>query len=203
MVDTSDKTLIRRARSGEGDCLEALIERHKPLVSGIARSYFLVGGDTDDLVQEGMIALYNAATSYDLSSDASFKTFARLVVRRRVQSAVKGALRLKNMPLNNSLGLNNQGMLIIAGADESDNDDDEGIFVVSSDLTPEQQLLNREQLRSVTDAIRAALSENEYRVLVYYVKGLSYANIAENIGTTLKMVDNALTRIKNKLAHLA
>jgi len=201
--EANDATMVVRARSGEVECLETLMKRYKPLVSGIARGYFLVGGDIDDLIQEGMIGLYNAVTSFDVHSGASFKTFATLCVRRRVQSAIKSAIRLKNLPLNNSLSLNNQGMLILTRSIDSEDDDDEAIYVVSSDQTPEQQLLNKEQLKSVTDEIGLLLSEQEYRVLVYYVKGLSYAQIADKTGATLKAIDNALSRIKSKLAHLA
>ena len=202
MKSIEDEVLIMRARADEEDCLNELINRYKPLVSSIARAYFLVGGDTDDLIQEGMIGLYSALLQYDAGEQASFKTFATLCIRRRVQSAIKGALRLKNQPLNNSLALNNQGMLVVSKPAEEDGEDEEGIYVVSNDLTPEEELLNKEQFESTAAEIKSVLSEAEYKVLVYYIKGMSYAGIAERTGFSLKAIDNALSRIKGKLAHL-
>ncbi|MCL2539904.1 MAG: sigma-70 family RNA polymerase sigma factor [Firmicutes bacterium] len=199
-----DSELLKRAASGETDCLEQLLERYKALTSGIARGYFLIGGDTDDLIQEGMIGLYKAILGYKEGNDTTFKTFAALCVRRQIQTAIKQDGRLKNRPLNNSVGLNGQGMLIVPNPEsESDEDEDVGVYVVSSELTPEQLLLNREQLKDVTCQIHKSLSDYEYRVLALYVKGLNYTQIAEKTNSNIKAIDNALSRIKTKLSYLA
>ena len=113
MIKQVENNLIKLARGGDQEATNELIENYKGLVNSIARRYFIVGGETEDLIQEGMIGLFNAIQSYDETSEASFKTFANLLIKRKVQSAIKSANRQKNKMLNQYITVNNQGIIVM------------------------------------------------------------------------------------------
>ena len=195
----TDEQILLLYKSGDENALDFLLEKYKSLASKIARSYFLVGAESEDILQEAMLGLYSACRTYT-DNGASFKSFATLCITRAVQSAVKKANRLKNKMLNESLSLSNQGSVLLDGKDLDD--EDVSLYVPSNILDPEDALLAEEQKNEINRIINENLSIKEKKVLVLYLNGLSYAQIAEKIGDTTKSVDNAISRTKKKLEEL-
>ncbi len=177
-----DEALVKRAQAGDGDATEVLLRRYMNAVRARARRFFLVGGETDDLVQEGMIGLYSAIVSFQESAGKSFKNFAYLCVTRHILDAVKGMSRRKNGPLNNSVSLFDPDLSEFAGEE-----------------TPEDFLLLGESRTELKLKLLKELSDFEFRVVTMYLGGMSYARICEATGKDLKSVDNALARSKRKL----
>ena len=197
MQKKSDEELVKLIREGKQGAIEELFSRYKPVVSSVARSYFLVGSELDDLVQEGMIGLYKACKNFNEKS-ASFKTFAYLCIKRQIQSAVKQANRQKNKVLNNYISLDSQG-----GYKTGENGEEEAVLVIpSSDLSPDDEIIERENYEEILTKIKRALSPLELKVLTLYLKGKSYQTISKMVGKNTKSVDNSLHRIKNKLEFL-
>lgn len=191
-----DRQLIEKARQGDELALDTLISRYKILASKIARSYFLVGAEYEDVLQEAMIGLYKAYTSYDLKGKTAFSTFAHMCITRSVQSAVKSANRKKNMMLNQRLSLSNQGAV------EANDDDEVTLVLASKDFSPDEKLIHSENLQDIKRKIIKALSVFEQKVLSLYLKGYSYSDIATKLDVSNKSIDNALTRIRKKLEFL-
>ncbi len=201
---TPDEALIRRIRKGDEDATELLMERYKGLVRGKARFLHMMGGDSEDMIQEGMIGLYKAIRDYDEEKQASFSTFANLCVTRQLYTAVEGANRKKHLPLNTALSLN---------ATAQSGEEKDGGHPARLDLMragtgsePETALIEREsekeRLRYLEESIRTTLSPMEKKVLQYYLAGESYTSISEKIGRSRKSVDNAMQRIRVKLRPL-
>ena len=166
------------------------------MVSSVARSYFLLGSELDDLIQEGMIGLYKACQSYS-EKNASFKTFAYICIKRQIQSAVKHANRQKNKILNNYVSLDAQG-----GYKTGDGEEEALLILPSSNLSPDDEMIEKENLEEILNKIKSALSPLELKVLTLYLKGNSYQTISKMVGKNYKSVDNSLHRIKNKLEFL-
>lgn len=197
-MSQTEEELLKKAKSGDAKSLEKLLEMFKPTVNSIARGCFLVGGDIDDLVQEGMIGLYKAILSYEKNENTKFSTYAYVCIKRQVLEAIRASKRFKNLPLNNSyISINNQGMLVLKA--EQDEDDEDGVFLTSLAPSPLESFLVHEQELKLTEKIKSLLSEFEYGVLALYLKGFSYADIAQKVGKDNKSVDNAISRIKTKL----
>lgn len=192
----SDIELIKKAKNGDNEAIEKLLNEHKQLVNFVTRKYFLVGGDNDDLLQEGMIALCKAINSYDETKGVSFATYAKTVIENTIINAIKSDASNKNILLNNSYGLTNQGQIT------NNSEDDFGYTIASDSLTPESQVISTEQTKDIVKQIKDCLSDYELKILKYYLKGLSYTQIATELGVSSKSVDNALNRIKNKLNFL-
>ena len=176
----TDEQLVELHKSGNADAFAAICERYKELVKGISRAYFLVGGDRDDLLQEGLLGLLKAVNTYNASVGATFKTFAYTCIENNVKSAVKKAYNKGNVPLNNSVSLS------------------EGIEIFAPD-NPEDKVLSDEREREFNTRLTRGLSSNEKIILDLYLKGLSYAEIADEINGDVKKVDNALQRIRKKI----
>ncbi len=192
-----EDNLIKQAKNGDEQAQEQLFNSYKQLVNHVARHYFLVGGDQDDLIQEGMIGLYKAINSYDETKTVTFGAYAKTLIEHQVINAIKSDSALKNSMLNQSFTLNNQGSITI------NDDDDSSTFVVPSTKdTPENLVLSSEGTKSIAKEIKKVLSEYELKVLKLYLKGLNYNDIAVVLDTTPKSVDNALSRIKGKLQFL-
>lgn len=186
----SDDELIIMSRSGDDRAEEILAKRYGKLVRICSRQFFLVGGDGEDLIQEGMLGLLNAIRRYDPAGDASFKTYAERCIRNRLLTAVESANRMKNDPLNRGLSLD-----VLQGEDE--------VFSHSDRLSvrcPEDIILEREQVTEMRIAYKRRLSKFESDVLERYLRGLSYAEIAVSMGKTEKSIDNAVQRIRKKFA---
>ena len=181
----TDEELVALAQNGDKQATETLLLRHAGLVRGCARGFFLIGGETEDLIQEGMIGLYNAIGEYQRKEDgSSFKNFAYLCVSRRIIDAVKASARKKNLPLNN-------GTQILFADDWA-----------APELSPEEMLILRDDRREFRQKISVVLSDFEFKVTTMYMDGMSCAEICEATGKTVKSVDNALQRSKRKLQEV-
>ncbi len=181
----SDESLALAAQAGDKAAMEELLRRYKNTVRGVARTFFLAGGDAEDLAQEGMIGLYRAACDYR-AGGMSFKNFAYLCIQRRIIGAVRSAARQKHAPLNRSVPLpaENEGERLYPSVD------------------PEALLIGDEERSEFLARLRGALSPAEYRALTLYMEGLSIAEIAAREGRTEKSADNAVQRAKRKAAAL-
>lgn len=193
--ELDDNELQRLASTGDKDAEEQLTVRYLRVVRICSRPYFLVGGDSEDLIQEGMIGLLSAIRQYDSAREATFKTYAEKCIRNRIISAVKAASSLKNLPLNDFVPI------------ESLQSDESQISLLASGLnrsTPEEQVLaseSEEISKSFYLSFIKLLSRFEATVIEQYLSGLSYREIAERTGKTEKAVDNAIQRIRRKLAQ--
>lgn len=189
----SEDRLIDLMQHGDNEAGSELSLRYRPLIKKCTRPYFLVGGDEEDLIQEGMMGLVTAMQTYSSDRQCSFKSYAELCIKRRILSAIKAANRFKHMPLNYRLSL-----------DEIYADDDEPSAIDERySLTPEQQIIREEEIRRLRALSQSLLSNLEKKVLDLYLEGLSYEEIAKGIGKPVKSVDSALQRIKKKLARAA
>jgi RNA polymerase sporulation-specific sigma factor len=188
--------LILRARRGDDGAVNELLDRYRVLARAKARSYFLVGSDRDDVVQEGMIGLYKAIRDFQPDRGASFRTFAEICVTRQIISAVKGATRMKHAPLSTSVSLDRP-----AGDDGGQSLGELVPALASAD--PATAVVSAEQLRALQKHFDEVLSDLETQVLRHHVEGKSYDEIAAMLQRHVKSVDNALQRIKKKLqVHL-
>ena len=178
----TDEELVERAKGGEQRATEQLLSRHRNLVRGIARRFFLIGGETDDLVQEGMIGLYEAVMEYERGkTSGSFKSFAYLCVRRRIVDVVKSGASKKNAPF--------------AGGEAPPIDEWE-----SSGPSPEDIMIFNDDTSKFYKEMGRVLSDFEFKIVVmYYMEGFTYAEICQTLGKSAKSVDNALQRSKKKL----
>jgi len=188
-----DESVVKLAQSADGLALEYLLNKYKNFVRSKARSYFLIGADHEDIVQEGMIGLYKAIRDFKPEKLSSFRAFAELCVTRQIITAIKTATRQKHIPLNSYVSLNKPLY---------DEESDRTLLdVISEDVPsdPETMLIDREDLSFIEGRIGEMLSDLEKRVLVLYMDGKSYVEISEEMGRHVKSVDNALQRIKRKL----
>ncbi len=194
-----DLELIRKAKQGDETSLELLLAKFKPLACKIARRYFLAGQDEEDLYQEAMIGLFKAEQSFNENAGQDFKSFATLCINRQIQTAVKNSNRKKNKILNESISLNNQG-----GIDLYESDDDEQLYFIipSSSPLPDDELIYKEKVDEIKNAIDQKLSTYERKVLSLYLKGLSYKEMGQILEKETKSIENCLSRIKSKLSYL-
>jgi RNA polymerase sporulation-specific sigma factor len=197
MENLSDELLTQKAKQGDIKSLDFLMQKYKKLANKIARSYFLLGAEYDDLLQEAMIGLYKAISSFNKDSTASFHTFAHMCITRNVQSAVKTANRQKNQILNSSLSLDEK----VESGFSFDETNDINLFVLST-KSPDEKLIENENFVEIKEKIKDALSNFELKVLMHYLSGESYTQIAQKLNVENKSIDNALSRIRNKLVFL-
>ena len=188
-----DEDIVELAQVSDGAALEYLLNKYKNFVRTKARSYFLIGADHEDIVQEGMIGLYKAIRDYRKEKLKSFRAFAELCITRQIITAIKTATRQKHIPLNNYVSLNRPIY---------DEDSDRTLLdVITEEVpsNPEEMLIDREDLSVIEGRIGQMLSDLEKQVLVRYMEGKSYVEIGEEMGRHVKSIDNALQRIKRKL----
>jgi RNA polymerase sporulation-specific sigma factor len=191
-----DDELVRLAKTGNNDAINRLLHKYAQFVRVKAMSYFLAGGDSEDLIQEGNIGLYKAIRDYRYDRAASFRSFAELCVSRQIITAIKTASRQKHAPLNTYVSFSYSP----AGAPQ------EGwtladVIPSGRNSDPVQQVIGAEELESLTDCLNNLLSPLEGQVFRHYVEGLSYEAISALIGHDTKTVDNALQRIKRKVTQ--
>ena len=170
---------------------EALAERYARVVRMCARPYFLAGGDSEDLIQEGMLGLLSAIREYDETKGATFKTYAETCIHNRIRSAVRSANRMKNAPLNDGVSL-----------EDVLSDESQSLGTNFYARSPEEQVLARETENEFISAYSRCLSKLEAKILRLYLDGLSYGEMAAISGRDVKAVDNAVQRIRRKLAKL-
>ena len=188
----SDETLCQLVAGGSREAEEALVTRYNRLVRTCARPFFLVGGDSEDLTQEGMVGLIKAVREYDPAKAASFRTFAEICIRSRLYSVLRAAARDKHVALNQSVPLDTPFF------------DSNSYTSGTSQLAqqnPEESLIDREHTAALLAGVRKQLSEFEAKILGYYLDGLSCREIAETVGRPPKSVDNAVQRIRRKVAR--
>ena len=190
----TDEAIVRVAQQdGDGAALEYLLNKYKNFVRTKARSYFLIGADHEDIVQEGMIGLYKAIRDFREDRLSSFRAFAELCITRQIITAIKTATRQKHIPLNSYISLNRPIY---------EEDSDRTLLDVITEDTPsnpEEMLIDREDLSVIEGRIGSMLSDLEKQVLIRYIEGKSYVEISEEMNRHVKSVDNALQRIKRKL----
>lgn len=189
----TDEDNVESVRSGNSGALEYLINKYKNFVRAKARSYFLIGADREDIVQEGMIGLYKAIRDFRGDKLASFKAFAELCITRQIITAIKTATRQKHIPLNSYVSLDKPIY---------DEDSDRTLLdvICGSRVTdPEELVINQEEFFGLEDKMGEILSELERRVLMLYLDGRSYQEIAVDLDRHVKSIDNALQRVKRKL----
>ena len=169
-----------------------IVQRYKNFVRSKSRSYFLMGADKEDIIQEGMIGLYKATRDYNRDREVSFKSFAELCITRQIISAIKGASRQKHIPLNSYISLNKPAY-----------DDSERTLIevleTEKNLDPEEVVINREQYALIKEVMEAVLSPLEWDVLRGYMDAKSYQEMAEEHHRSIKSIDNALQRVKKKM----
>lgn len=190
--DLSDETLCRLAAEGRREAEEILVTRYQRLVRTCARPFFLIGGDSEDLTQEGMVGLIKAVREYDAEKEASFRTFAEICIRSRLYSVLRAAGRGKHSPLNQSVPLDTPYL------------DSNSYTSGTSQLAqqnPEESLIDREHTAALLAGVRKQLSEFEAKILGYYLNGLSCREIAQEVERPVKSVDNAVQRIRRKVAQ--
>ena len=182
-----DEELISRFKNGESEILDYLMEKYKNMVRKKARTMFLIGGENDDLIQEGMIGLFKAVRDYQPDRDAAFQTFASICVDRQIYNAIQSSNRQKHQPLNSYISLSEQD-----GENEEHLGDNWG-------ENPESIIIDQENVQDLEQEITATLSQMENQVLEYYLAGNGYGEIAQIMGKTPKSIDNALQRIRIKI----
>jgi RNA polymerase sporulation-specific sigma factor len=198
-VQVDDGYLIALAKSGDAIAYDRIVRRYYGFVRLKASSYFLAGGDADDLIQEGLVGLYKAVRDYRTDRESSFRNFAELCITRQIITAVKTATRNKHTPLNQYVSFSASP----ASAQDGEPTLDE-VIPGSPVHDPVNQVISSEELRSLVSCLSTALSELESRVLSLYLDGYSYEQVGERLGCDTKTVDNALQRVKRKVGiHLA
>lgn len=185
----TDEELCLRASHGNNQAETELVRRYGQLVRACARPLFLAGGDSEDLIQEGMLGLLTAIRGFDPGRDASFHTYAEICVRSRLLTAIRAAQGGKHAPLNHSVSF------------EPPLFDGTNAHLFSSVKSPEDVIIGREELKERLDALKCQLSELEANILPLYLKGLSCGEIADRVGRSQKSVDNAIQRIRRKVVR--
>ncbi|HHY76185.1 MAG TPA: RNA polymerase sporulation sigma factor SigH [Firmicutes bacterium] len=188
-----DEEVVEIARAGSVLAQEYLINKFRSFVRAKARSYFLIGADREDIIQEGMIGLYKAIRDFRSDKLASFKAFAELCITRQIITAIKTATRQKHIPLNSYVSLNRPIY---------DEDSDRTLLDImpgNQVLDPEEMVINTEEIGSMETKITEILSDLEWQVLNSYLDGKSYLEIAQDLDRHVKSIDNALQRVKRKL----
>jgi len=188
-----DEEIIRDAKAGDNKALEFLINKYKSFVRAKARSYFLIGADREDIIQEGMIGLYKAIRDFRGDKLSSFRAFAELCITRQIITAIKTATRQKHIPLNSYISLNKPIY---------DEESDRTLLDVISEESvsdPETMMINREEFAGIEVKMGEILSGLEWEVLSKYLQGRSYQEISVELKRHIKSIDNALQRVKRKL----
>ena len=192
-AEYTDEQIVEMSHNGDSAAEEFLLDKYKNFVRSKARSYFLVGADHEDIVQEGMIGLYKAIRDYRPDKLSSFRAFAELCITRQIITAIKTATRQKHIPLNNYVSLNKP--LYDEESDRTLLD----VIIEGRTSDPEEMIINMENVGNIRAKINEVLSGLEQEVLNAYLDGRSYQEIAESLGRHVKSIDNALQRVKRKL----
>ena len=194
LAEMEDEELVARSQTGDVDALELLLQRYRRFARSKARTYFLVGADTDDVEQEGLIGLYKAARDFRADRQSSFRAFAELCVTRQVISAIKAATRQKHQPLNRYVSISG-----VRGSDDPSEGAVEELLDDHRAADPADEVVSQEQIETIRRSMAENLSSLEVEVLRLYVEGKSYNEIGSHLGRHVKSIDNALQRIKRKL----
>lgn len=192
-MDLEDEELVELVHQGTGEALDFLIHKYQNFVRAKAKSYFLIGADKEDIVQEGMIGLYKAIRDFKEDKLTSFKAFAELCITRQIITAIKTATRQKHIPLNSYVSLDKPIY---------DDESDRTLMDVLSGtkvMDPEELIIHQEEFKQIEGKMTELLSDLERKVLALYLDGQSYQEISEELNRHVKSIDNALQRVKRKL----
>lgn len=189
----SDEQLVELVHKGNSEALDFVIHKYRNFVRAKARSYFLIGADKEDIVQEGMIGLYKAVRDYKGDKLSTFRAFAELCITRQIITAIKTATRQKHIPLNSYVSLDKPIY------DEESDRTLMDVLTGTKASDPQELIINREQFSSIEGKVNELLSDLERRVLALYLDGRSYQEISEQLNRHVKSIDNALQRVKRKL----
>src|SRR5690625_834521 len=189
----ADEDIVESVREGNSDALDYLIMKYRNFVRAKARSYFLIGADREDIIQEGMIGLYKSIRDYRGDKLASFRAFAELCITRQIITAIKTATRQKHIPLNSYISLDKPIY------DEESDRTLLDVICGSAVTDPAELMIHREEFSGLEDKMSEILSELERQVLMLYLDGRSYQEIAQELDRHVKSIDNALQRVKRKL----
>jgi RNA polymerase sigma-H factor len=194
LTDLADEDLVGRYRQGDGIALETLLNKYRNFTRMKARSYFLIGADKDDIIQEGMIGLYKAIRDFNFDRQTSFRAFAEICITRQIITAIKTATRQKHIPLNSYISLSKP-----LSADDDQDRSLADVLHTAHVTDPAELLISSEEMKSIKMCFNEILSDFEADVLHLYVEGKSYQEISEHLGRHVKSIDNALQRIKRKV----
>ena len=197
----TDEALIEVYRTSDKKAIEVLVKRYKPLVRHRVKTSYYIGMDKEDLIQEGMIGLFKSINDYNAHKEASFKTFATVCITRQISTAFKTVTRQKHIPLNTSISLDLPVMK--NGEDEEDGVTLMDVLKNKEEFSPEDEVINQENLEVLNKYILKVLSDMEFKVLKLYINGNNYQDIAKIMDKTPKAIDNALQRIKKKLESIS
>ena len=192
-AEMPDEDIVDLAQQGEQFAVEFLVDKYKNFVRAKARSYFLIGADKEDIIQEGMIGLFKAIRDYKLDKLTSFRAFAELCITRQIITAIKTATRQKHIPLNSYVSLNKPVY------DEESDRTLIDILSTTRITNPEEIIISREEFVFIEKKMGELLSSLEWKVLMAYLEGKSYQEIAVDLKRHVKSIDNALQRVKRKL----
>lgn len=192
-LNESDEELLLKLKNGEHEIIDYIMEKYKFLVKKNAKAMYLIGGDSDDLLQEGMIGLFKAVRDFDADKENSFYSFANMCISRQIYSAIKASNRKKHIPLNTYISIYTQ-------------EDDEDIrlidrFSCDNNANPEEQIINQETFDDFYKELFCDLSSFEKEVLECYLDDMNYDKIADKLGKNKKSIDNALGRIRKKISE--
>lgn len=189
----SDEELIQKLRDGQEEIADYLMEKYKPLVRKRTNAMYLIGGETEDLIQEGMIGLFKAVRDFNPEMENSFFSFAKLCINRQLYSALEASNRKKHIPLNNYISFSHQEDLENSSLEQ---------MLMDETASPEHMLLEQERRKEFFHRLGEKLSPMEKKVLYLYLEGNSYTQIAESMGKSPKSIDNCLQRIRGKMKDL-
>lgn len=189
----SDEVLIQMLRDGDTEIADYIMEKYKPLVRKKTNAMYLIGGETEDLIQEGMIGLFKAVRDYDPEKEVSFFVFAELCINRQLYSALEASNRKKHIPLNTYISFSNQEEAAGINLEQ---------VLTDQTASPEQMLIEQERKEEFFQRLQEKLSPMEKKVLYLYLDGYSYIQIAEQMEKTPKSIDNTLQRIRGKIKFL-
>ena len=183
----SDEQLVLLAQVKDESAIDELFNRYKYIASAVAHSYFLNGGDSEDLLQEGLLAIFKAITTFN--TKYNFKNYVYKCVKNRIITVITSSNRYKNQPLNNYISLSGT----------FDNDMEKNEIIIDNEFGPEEIYINTESEKELKAIINDCLSNYEHKILVYYLKGYSYREISEKLNKKEKSIDNAIQRIRKKI----
>ena len=199
LAELGDDELVARFQGGDNESLDVLLQRYRRFTRAKARGYFLIGADSDDIEQEGMIGLFKAVRDFRSDRQASFRAFAELCITRQIITAIKTATRQKHQPLNQYVSISG-----VRGGDDPSERNVEKLLDDHNVSDPADEVVSSERMGAMRESMADLLSGLEVDVLRLYVEGRSYQEIGEELGRHVKSIDNALQRIKRKLeVHLA
>lgn len=191
--DMTDEEIIEKTQNGDAEAVEYIIKKYKSFVRAKARTYFLIGADYEDIIQEGMIGLYKATRDFKSDRLSSFRAFAELCITRQIITAIKTATRQKHIPLNSYVSLNKPIL---------DEESDRTLMDVISEehfIDPEEMVINKEEFLNIETKMSELLSSLEWEVFSKYLDGKTYLEMSEELNRHIKSIDNALQRVKRKL----